>query len=49
MAKQNLYASQEERRALAKQIAAEYVVLLKNENHFRPVLDRTVAVRGRAV
>ena len=48
MAKQNLYASQDARLALAKQIAAESVVLLKNENHFLPLFDRTVAVLGRA-
>ena len=48
MMKQHPYASQETRLALAKQIAAESVVLLKNENHFLPLQGRTIAVLGRA-
>lgn len=45
--KTNLYLTEESRLALAKQIAAESVVLLKNEEQLLPLEAKTVAVVGR--
>ena len=43
------YASETARLALAKQIAAESAVLLKNEDHLLPLEAGTVAMAGQAI
>lgn len=49
MKKENIYVTEEARLNLAYKIAAESIVLLKNENNILPLNKQTIAMLGQAI